>query len=448
MYDICSAVLCCAVQHRGWYRDNYWEPQREFLHQQTGSVVSFSLSLASLENDSGVGGTGQTDMLLLKETTFLTNIFIPALLQSLFFAVDQDQAEGEGEGSVRVLLQLQEQQAAQWSAVLKAVLRQSPHSTVGVANTLVCHLVATAAEEAERSGVGGGGRGVVVMALLAWWVRFVMSTLRDVLATTTTSSSSGEEERSSSMLTTLTNNLLQLEQPSAASSSSSSQSLPMSSCLPTACSQGLQRQTAALPGAHGVCIEGGGARKREDEDEEGGGGGGDFVTVVQVVITIYGETLQHAIRAILLKERVECPPFTSECLAQSSTGTKRKFSSKNTLTVQMKRLTSLKYTSEFEAHRQRNRPGHEVSSRGVGEGGSPAMSEENDIDILDMKEWLDSPNEKEGVTSPGACAEDSSATLMSKTAAVTRSGRLSWPLGLPVGCTRQQGSLLYLLEEA
>ena len=76
------------------------------------------------------------------------------------------------------------------------------------------------------------------------------------------------------------------------------------------------------------------------------------------------------------------------------------------------------------------------------------MSEENDIDILDMKEWLDSPNEKEGVTSPGACAEDSSATLMSKTAAVTRSGRLSWPLGLPVGCTRQQGSLLYLLEEA
>lgn len=467
-----------------WYHDNYWEPQREFLQLQAESLTTLACakheggigiqkqsSFDSGSVEDSLGPAAKTDLLFLKETTFLTSIFIPELLRSLFSAVHSESGGAE-QVQQEVVHRVQERQEEQWGGVLATVLKQSAHSAVGAANTLVCHLVATAAELQFE----GEGRGGVVVMLLDWWVRRVMRTLKDVLAASLSNSrqSSSVDEAPtasspSSFLHTLTSNLQQLDKSPLHPPyirPPSGQSLPMSSCMPTACARGLRMlsivhtatntTTATVTSAAAEC------RRLENRKEEREG----FISLVNTALVIYGDALFQAVCTILIDEKVAFPPFTSVSPPESSFSGlgKRTFSANNMLTVQTKRLTSMKYASEYEAHRQR---AWEGSNRGNIMGCeviSPAVSEEGAIDIMDMKEWLDSPVKQEGgreggkygmmgeVANTGTRGEDSpqppnAVAAAERRAELMASRRVAWPLGVPVGCTRHQGSLLYLLEE-
>ena len=413
-------MLRTAARHLvTWYSDNYWEPQRVYLQQHTAEVTL----LDSACNESSALTT-QCDV--LKETTFLTNIFIPAVLRSIFTAVHHGASEaGEADG----WQELREQQHHEWATALKTVLKKSPHTSEGAANTLVCHLVSTCAETVLSSD-GLSSRDVrAAVALLAWWVQHVMQCLVDVLGASSTVSKSSDTELSS-LQSSLVNNLQRLQQ-NVTTNDDISRSLDVSAStsLAVVCAMGLKKLNAA--------------------------GRREFAPVVNLVTIIYGDGLFFAIRRIFLEEKVACSPYTvqdaGKCGVKAialdpsaldwTTG-KRKFSSNNSLTVQTKRLMSSSSSKTVGSTA--------VFGSGTLDEVSPAVS----IDITQMRTWLNSPEVWRKRNRSGSdMSEFSDRSMTGSVGGDTEANRgqqnlrRSWPLGVPVGRGLQDGSLLHLLEE-
>lgn len=222
-------MLRTAARHLvSWYWDNYWKPQRQFLLSLTESLHSLVEAGAASPSSNPVL---DTDIQFLKETTFLTNIFIPAFLRSIF---ESQRLGGEGLGVCS---------EQRWEEVLVVVLKKSVHSSIGAANTIICHLMNSAVETVRT---GGGKQTENAVSTLSEWVPRVMHAQR-----VASSSSSG----------------------------SSSEHITPSSCLPAACARGLLTLGEA--------------------------GRTQLVPMLDSLCAAYGEGFKQATETLLEKEGVE-----------------------------------------------------------------------------------------------------------------------------------------------
>lgn len=125
--------LRVAAHHlMGWYYDNYWYPQFSFLSHVMQSVHSMLWDAGSDEDQEKRDDLQVNGMMYVRETTFLTNTFIPELLQVIFYNGDEENDFASDPDNLQ--------------PVLRCLLEKSIHPPLSIANTILLHMVASAIE--------------------------------------------------------------------------------------------------------------------------------------------------------------------------------------------------------------------------------------------------------------------------------------------------------------